>query len=255
MKERLTGPLFSEFFGTMFLIILGDGVVATAILNEAYQGQLQPSVLWGITVALLVYAFGAIGGAHFNPAVTVGLALFKKFSWSRVVPYILAQVSGAFFGAAILYSIIGTAIQEKTVATAKIFGAYLADGFPVANGIGMEIALTALLLFVVFAISDAYNTNGPASGFGPVVVGLTVALAVGIGGPWTMASINPARDFGPRLFVLLAGWGPEIAFKDIIVTSVAPFIGGGVGAALYQFFGARFQPAFLDRNAKGGVRG
>lgn len=247
MTKGLKGPLLGEFLGTMFLIILGDGVVATAILNKAYQGQLQPSFLWGLTVTLLVYAFGAVSGAHFNPGVTVALAAFKKFPWANVLPYIVAQVAGAFVGAAVLYGIVSPNITTYDVGTAKIFGAYLADGFPVINGIFMEIAMTALLLFTIFAIGDIYNTGTPTAGMGPVIVGFVVTLAVAIGGPWTMASINAARDFGPRLFVAIAGWGTDVAFKDIVVTSVAPFIGAILGGGLYQWFVAPFQPAIKEK--------
>lgn len=247
MRNNLWGELTAEFIGTGLLVLLGDGVVATAVLYGSYSGQLQPSVLWGLSVMACIYIVGAVSGCHINPAVTLTLGFFRGFPKAKILPYIIAQVVGGFAGAGLLHAIIAPKLAEKglTLATAPIFSCYLGAGFTVFGGLLMEIALTAVLLMVILGTGDPKNAGAPTGGLGAVVVGMTVALLVGIGGPWTMASLNPARDLGPRLWMLVAGWG-DVALPApsnyFWVPVVGPFIGGLVGGVLYEFGLSRFIP-------------
>jgi glycerol uptake facilitator protein len=249
MRNNLWGELTSEFIGTALLIFLGDGVVATAVLYGAYQGQWQPSILWGLSVALCVYVVGAVSGAHFNPAVTIALGLFRKFPTGKILPYIAAQVVGGFAGAALLHGIIAPVLHAKgfNAETARIFSTYPGAGFPNFNAFLMEAVLTMFLVLVILAIGDARAAGAPKAGMGAIVVGLAVALLVGIGGPWTMAALNPARDLGPRLWMAIAGWG-SIAIPGpnnyFWVPILGPIVGGGILAGLvYDGLVGRFIPS------------
>lgn len=257
MKNNLTGELISEFIGTGLLVLLGDAVVATATIFGSYGGQWQPSILWGLTVAMLVYIFGGVSGAHFNPAVTIGVSLFGSFPKGKVVPFIIAQVAGAFAGAAVLHGIIGGKLAEfeaakgiargaaQGVTTASIFSCFPGAGVSPMVAFFIEVVLTMMLLLIVFSTGDDRNATMPKGGLGAAVVGLMVALAVGIGGPWTMASLNPARDFGPRLWLALAGWGAN-AFPGpngyFWVPSVGPIVGAIVAGLIWTKLVAPYLP-------------
>ena len=254
MKQSLTGALTAEFIGTALLVLLGDGVVATAVLYGSYQGQWQPSVLWGLTVMGIVYIIGAVSGAHINPAVTLAQAIFRKFGWMKAIYYMIAQVLGAFAGAALLYVIIAPVLATKglNADTARIFSCFPGAGFPHINAFLLEIVLTMFLVLVILGISDSRNAGAPGFGLGTIVVGATVALLVGIGGPWTMASLNPARDFGPRMFMLVAGWGESAMGAGYWwVPVLGPLVGGGIVAGLiYDFLIHPFIPVSADAEKK-----
>lgn len=244
MRKTFMGELLAEFLGTALLVLLGNMVVATAILYGAYQGQWQPSILWGLTVMGLVFIFGGVSGAHFNPAVTITVGLFRGFPKAKILPYILAQVAGGFIGSAVLYGLIGnrlTAFEaSKNIirntaageATARIFATYPGADISMWNAFFIEVAITMVLLMVILAIGDDRQEGAPKNGLGPVIVGATVALLVGIGGPWTMASLNPARDFGPRLWMAVAGWGPTAIPGGANFYMLAPILGPIVGGIL-----------------------
>lgn len=246
MNKVTSGELLGEFFGTGFLVLLGNGVVATAILFGAYQGQWQPSILWGLTVMVVVYVFGGVSGAHINPAVTIGVGLFGGFPKSKILPYILAQITGAFAFSAILHLLIGGKLAAYEAAngivrnaasgegTARIFSTYPGADVSQFAAFGIEIMLTMVLVMVVMAIGDSRQAGRPMGGTAPVIVGGLVALLVGIGGPWTMAAINPARDLGPRLWMSVAGWG-QTAIPGHDMYAWVPIAGPIVGALLAGF--------------------
>lgn len=194
MQKTFRGELIAEFLGTGLLVLLGNGVVATAILFGAYSGQWQPSILWGLTVTVLVYIFGGVSGAHFNPAVTLAVGLFRDFPKYKILPFIATQIAGAFAGSALLHALIGPKLAafeaaQKIVrstpageATARIFSTYPGADVPVMNAFGIEIVLTMVLVMVILAIGDNRQAGAPKSGMGPLIVGGLVALLVGIGG-------------------------------------------------------------------------
>jgi glycerol uptake facilitator protein len=210
---------------------------------------------WAIAVAMAVYVAGGVTGAHINPAVTLAFAVRGEFPWRKVVPYWAAQVAGAFLGAALVFLVYHSAISAYEVAskapraanlaTYSIFATFPAPYFN-GNWIGPlidQIVGTAFLLMFVAAIVDKRNL-GPKGNLWPFMVGIAVA-AIGMSfGANAGYAINPARDFGPRLFAFLAGWG-QIAlpgnFKDFVSTYfwipiVGPLIGGVLGIVVYDFF-------------------
>jgi glycerol uptake facilitator protein len=254
MKNSYLGELSAEFLGTMILILFGVGVVAQVV--TAADGGLgdHDSIAWawGIGVTLGVYVAARISGAHLNPAVTIALAAFKGFSWRKVLPYSLAQTAGAFVAALIVrfvYSDLITALDpELTIASQGIFSTLPGNGsapVSITTAFFDQVVGTAILVFVIFALTTASN-NPPLANIGPVVVGL---LVVGIGMAWGANAgyaINPARDFGPRLLSYITGY--ETAWVDQNGTPywwlpiVAPIIGGLIGGALFKFAIEAFLP-------------
>jgi MIP family channel proteins len=245
----------AEFLGTLTLIVFGCGVVAQVVLSRQTAGEyLSINLAWGLAVTMAVYVCGGVSGAHLNPAVTIALAVLRGFSWSKVAPYIIAQIAGAFVGAAIVYVGYMEAFTNfdngiRQVAgpqgTAGIFATYpqgFLSTFP--GGFLDQVIGTALLVGVIFGISDSRNTPPPA-GMAPLIVGLLVVL---IGSTWGYNAgyaINPARDFGPRLFTFVAGWGGEVFRAGNSwwwVPIIAPVIGGVLGGFVYDALIARHHP-------------
>lgn len=257
MAERLRsrglmGELVSEFAGTFILILVGVGVAAQ--VGAAGIGN-HDSIAWGwgLAVALGVYTAGKISGGHINPAVTVGLAVFRGFPWRKVGPYALAQTAGAFVAALLARwdytEVLAKADPGHTIKTQGVFSTLPGNGTLPVHEWGAfrdQIIGTAILLFLIVAITDARNT-APAANLQPVVIGLLV-VAIGLGwGTDAGYAINPARDFGPRLASFVTGYGT--AFRDqygnlyFWVPIIAPLIGGIVGVGLYDFSIGRFLPA------------
>lgn len=254
----LLGEMAAEFAGTMILILFGVGVVAQVVAGHLGNHD-SIAWAWGFGVALGVYTAGKVTGGHLNPAVTLSLAVFSGFPWKKFLPYALAQTAGAFVAALIVrwvYSgVLDTFDPGHTIKSQGVFSTLPGNGIPPINGVEIvtlwgafldQIVGTAILLFCVFAITDARNTS-PLSNMAPVVVGF---LVVAIGMAWgTNAgyAINPARDFGPRLASYVTGYGT--AWRDQYgglywwVPIVAPLIGGVLGAFLYKILIDTFLPA------------
>lgn len=256
------GEYISEFLGTAILIMFGTGVVAMAVAGLPQSGRGDGTVSngdwllitfgWGMAVIMGVYVAGGISGAHINPAVTIALALRRGFAWSKVPGYIIAQVVGAFVGAAIVYLNYYQAIHaaedaagsgHESAGTVGIFVTGPAGYFDNYWGpVISEITGTMLLVIIVFAVIDLMNIP-PKANLGAIVIGFGV-MAIGMSfGANSGYAINPARDFGPRLFTLVAGWG-EAAFPGDTggtlqaywwVPIVAPVIGAVIGAFVYDF--------------------
>jgi glycerol uptake facilitator protein len=263
----LGGDIVAEFFGTMVLIAFGDGVVAMAVaaLNQSGRGTkifdasgdwLLITWGWAIAVTLAIYVAGGITGAHINPAVTFAFAVRGDFPWRKVPWYMLAQIAGAFVGAAIVFLVYHDAISSyesanhitrgsaNSVATFSIFATFPAPYFK-GGWIGPlidQIVGTAFLLIFVAALTDRRNL-APKGNLTPWLVGLGVA-AIGMSyGANAGYAINPARDLGPRIFALIAGWGQN-AFPGnggwfsgfFWIPIVGPLVGGVIGIVLYTYF-------------------
>lgn len=235
----------AEFLGTAILLLFGQGVVAMVVLfgggipGEVVKGGYTNVVLgWGLGVTLGIYAAGKISGAHLNPAVTVTLACWRGFPWNKVLPYSLAQIAGAFVASVIVYLNYLPAfdafdpLREKT---AGIFTTFPAFADLLQYGFLDQVVGTALLMFAIFALSD--EKNHPSGILTPILVGLVV-VAIGISfGAMHGYAINPARDFGPRLFVALAGFrnnGLTDGGYIFWVPIVAPLLGGVLGGWIYD---------------------
>jgi glycerol uptake facilitator protein len=248
----LVAELIAEFLGTFVLILLGTGVVAMVVLFPSkvpgeviHGGYTNITLGWGLAVTMGIYVAGKISGAHLNPAVTLALAVFRGFPWRKVVPYSIAQIAGAFVAAALVYQNYLPAfhaVDPQLERTAGIFTTFPAfPAFPQAGFLDQVIG-TALLLLLIFAITDEFNLP-PGANLVPLMVGLVVvAIGISFGGMHGYA-INPARDFGPRLFTVAAGFrnnGLTDGSRIWWVPVVAPLVGGVAGAALYDFGIRRF---------------
>jgi MIP family channel proteins len=238
----------AEFFGTFVLIAFGVGVVAQTVLSRNANGSvLSINIGWGIAVMFGIYASGGVSGAHLNPAVTVALAVHRQFPWRKVLPYALAQVAGAFVASAVVYATYrealfafdgGTRMVEGAAATAGIFATYPQGYLSIAGGFVDQVVGTMLLMAGVLAVTDQRNVAPPAWLTGPLVGLLVVGIGVAFGFNAGYA-INPARDFGPRLFTFVAGWGSGVFSAGNgwwWVPIAAPIVGAILGAWLYDTF-------------------
>jgi MIP family channel proteins len=274
----LTAALVGEVLGTFLLVLFGTGSVACAVLTGALQGLWQVAVVWGFGVTLAIYCSAALSGAHLNPAVSLAFALLRphSFPWRRLLPYWTAQLGGAVLAGLVVWAVFapflarfelkeglirGAAGSERA---AMIFGEYFPN--PAVFGTGPDAAAlvsplgallvealgTAVLVLVIFALSDPDNAAAPEPTLVPFFVGFTVAVLISLFAPITQAGWNPARDFGPRLVALLAGFGavaipgPRDGFWIYIV---GPMLGAVVGGALYE----RLIGPLLPRNRPAGV--
>ena len=242
--------LVAEFFGTMILLLFGIGSVAMAVLfgNGSIPGGswININLGFGLGVTMGVYAAGRISGAHINPAVTLAAAAFRGFAWRKVVPYWIAQVAGAFCGAAVVFLDFRPAFlnfDPELTKTAGVFSTFPYQGL-VSAGLVDQILGTALLVFLIFAIIDDRNQT-PQANLVPVLIGVIV-VAIGVSfGAMNGYAINPARDFGPRLFTAIAGFknnGLTDGEPVFWVPIVGPLIGGVIGGAVYDFGVRRFLP-------------
>lgn len=260
MTERWRNPgqlaeLGAEFAGTMILILFGVGVVAQVAAGGIGDHD-SIAWAWGLGVTLGVYAAARLSGAHLNPAVTVALATFRDFPWRKVMPFIGAQTAGAFVAALLVrwnYAEVLNKIDPgHTIKTQGVFSTLPGNGtLPVGmwGGFRDQIIGTAILLFLIFVLTDARNSP-PLANLAPVLIGLAV---VGIGMAWGTDAgyaINPARDFGPRLASFVTGyadaWRDQYGGLYFWVPIVGPLIGGLLGAGLYQALIGRYLPKTGD---------
>jgi len=244
-KETLWGELSAEFLGTMILILFGTGVVAQVVTGDGAAGD-HDSIAWawGIGVTLGVYVAARLSGAHLNPAVTIALAAFKGFEWRKVAPYALAQLAGAFAAALIVRAtyadLIGTIDPDHTYDTQGIFSTSPGEGVSIPTAFLDQVVGTAILVFVIFALTTAVN-NPPMANIGPLFVGLLV-VAIGMAfGTNAGYAINPARDLGPRLASWITGYGDAFLSTTgdhpvyFWLPIVAPIVGGLIGGAMFKY--------------------
>ncbi len=269
----LRQQVVAELIGTFFLIFFGLGAVHSAVLTGAQSGLWQVAIVWGIAIMLAIYSIGAVSGAHINPAMTIAFALWRGFPKRKVLPFVLGQLAGSILAAASLFVIFGPHLTAKelekgvargqpgSVVTAMCYGEYFPNPGSLAGGndtytaekheqlktrvpqslaFVAELLGTAILAFVVFAVTDDKNPGRPQNGQAPIFIGLTVSALISVIAPLTQACFNPARDFGPRLFASLAGWGgvafPGFAeFGWLTVYIIAPIGGAVLGSAIYEF--------------------
>jgi glycerol uptake facilitator protein len=258
MNRQLAGELISEAVAVLIIIAFGDSVAGMYTLYDpspyqhAYWGV---CMAWGLAVAMAIYTTGAISGCHANPAVTLALALYRKFSWKKVLPYCLAQTLGGFAGAVIVYGLFSPVIDGYNLThqvtraaggAAGVFFTHPGAGITVLHAFGDEIVLTAFLIFGIFAITEQYNEMAPGANFGALMIGLLVALIGASMGYLEAWAINPARDLGPRLFCFVSGWGASALPSPGSywwVPIAGPLLGGIAGGAAYQRLIHPFLPA------------
>lgn len=242
--------LLSEFFGTMVLMLFGNGCVAMFVLFGAgVPGGSWTNINlgWGLGVTMGVYVAGRISGGHINPAVTISVAAFRGFPWRKVVPYCIAQVAGGFCGAALVFWDFAAAFHNVDPGLTKTAGVFSTSPYQglVPAGLFDQTLGTAILVFLIFAIIDDRN-QAPQANLIPVIIGaVVVAIGISFGGMNGYA-INPARDFGPRLFTVVAGFknnGLTDGQLVFWIPIVGPIAGGLIGGAAYDLGIRRFLPA------------
>jgi glycerol uptake facilitator protein len=269
--SSLGASLVAEGLGTFILVLFGTGAVHSAVLTGAQMGLGQIAAVWAIAVALGIWIASPTSGAHLNPAVTLACACWRGFSWRRVVPYLAGQTVGAFLAAALLYALFGGAIggferdhgivrgEPGSERSAMVFGEYFPNP---AGSLSVEVTRpramlaegfgTLVLVLSIFALTDQRNTTRPPVSLVPLIIGVTVAMIISVIAPLTQAGLNPARDFGPRLFAWLAGWssiaipGPRGGFLSVYV--LAPLLGAVAGGGLWEWW------ARVPATAGGAVR-
>ncbi len=243
----------------MFLIIsFGCSVAAMYSLYDpspyqyAYWGV---CITWGLAVTIAIYTTASVTGCHANPAVTLALALYRGFSWPKVIPYCAAQSVGAFLGAGVVYLLYGPVIDAFNFShhftragggAAGVFFTHPGLAVTPMHAFGDEVVLTAFLLFGIFAITEQYNEQAPGANSGALIIGFLVAVIGASMGNLEAWAINPARDFGPRLFAFLAGWGSSALPSPgnyWWIPILGPLLGGVVGGGAYQLLIHPFLPA------------
>ncbi len=257
MREKgLMGELIAEVFGTFILILLGDGVVANVglaprLAAPAYDWN---TIVWGwaFAVVVAVYVAGGVTGAHINPAVTIAMAVKRDFPWSKVGPYILAQMIGAFLGALGVYLVYMEGLQAAGMPNVwctgpgAVFGSAFWGGagaaavgnYSLLNASLAEFFGTMVLLWGVLAAFDDKNWGVQTkANLGALLVGFTVlAVGLSLGGP-SGYSINPARDLGPRIFGAIVGTkGLFDGIYWLIPPVLIPAISGAIGVYFYDWF-------------------
>jgi len=236
-KHHLRTECIAEFTGTFLFLVLGMGCVAGLRLAGATYGQWEISIIWGVAVSIAVYLTSGVSGAHLNPSITIALAVFRKFPKNKIIPYIAAQMLGAFAAAGIVYCLYSSLFVSKTLDTAGIFTTFPHPHISLFQAFMTELFITAILVGGIFGLCD--DGNGIARGaLTPFLIGLLIAAIGGAFGPLTGFSMNAARDFAPRLFASLAGWGKEAmtggkALPYALVPLSAPVIGALLGAFFY----------------------
>lgn len=246
--------VLAEFLATFVLLLIGLGVVAQVVLSrETFGTLLSINLAWGLAVAMGCYIAGGVSGAHMNPAVTVALAIHRGLAWRKVLPYTAAQAAGSFAASVVVYVTYWEALNAfdggvRQIAgpqgTAGIWATYpqpFLSTFP--GGFIDQFVATALLMCVILAISDARNAP-PPTGMAPLMVGLMVT-AIGMSFAFNAGyAINPARDFAPRLFTAIAGWGFDVFRAGNAywwVPIVGPIAGAAAGGWVYDLLvGNRF---------------
>ena len=230
-------PYIAEFVGTMMLILLGDGVVANVTLNKSGMkgaGSIQITFAWGLAVLVPAFIFGAASGAHFNPALTIALAVGGSLAWSMVPGYIIAQMAGAFLGACLVFILFKEQFDATEDAATKL--GVFSTGPSVPN-LPLNILSEAVGTFVlVFAIKGLAQVPDLADGTGKFLVfAIIVSVGMSLGG-LTGYAINPARDLGPRLahaVLPIKGKGSSNFGYGLVVPIIGPIIGAIVAVLLY----------------------
>jgi glycerol uptake facilitator protein len=262
----LRPALAGEAVGTFLLVLFGTGSVACAVLTGALQGLWQVATVWGFGVALAIYCSASLSGAHLNPAISLAFALLRPdaFPARRLAPYWAAQLAGAVAAAVVVaaafWPFVARFESEKGLVrgapgselSAMIFGEYFPNpalfGTDAAaralvsplHAAAVEAFGTAVLAFVVFAVTARRNAAAPAAQMAPFFIGFTVAVLIALFAPITQAGWNPARDLGPRLVAFALGWGsvaipgPSGGFWIYIV---GPLVGAPLGAAAWRALG------------------
>lgn len=252
-QDSLIKEMIGEVFGTLILVLLGDGVVANVglaprLAATAYNWN-TITIGWAFAVIVAVFVSGGVSGAHLNPAVTLALAVKRGFPWAKVIPFWIAQMVGAFLGALVVYLVYRDGLVSAgmpnvwstgpgSVFTSAFWGGGTGDaagGYSLVTACIAEIVGTAVLMCGILASGDSKNM-GLMHNMGPFLTGGTVlAVGLSLGGPSGYA-INPARDLGPRIFGALVGTtGLFDGIYWLLPPVIMAMLGAVIGAFLYDW--------------------
>ncbi len=239
----LSKRAIAEFIGTFWLVFGGCG---SAVLAAAFPalgiGFLGVAFAFGFTLLTMAYAIGPISGCHINPAVSVGLAVGRRFPASELPAYVAAQVAGAIVAGAALYGIAsGKAGFDLAAGFASNgYGAHSPGGYGLLACLIAEAILTLMFVLIILGATDARAPQG----FAPIAIGLALLVANLVAIPVTNASINPARSTGPAVFV--GGW----AVRQLWLFWVAPLVGGAAAGIVYPIVFGSARPAALPQQPR-----
>jgi glycerol uptake facilitator protein len=259
----LFGELIAELLGSLMIAIFGLGVVAQVVVGAGGLGDHDAIAWsWGLGVTFGIYVAGTVSGAHLNPAVTLAVATYKGFPWNKVGPYMIAQFLGFFIGAFAIYFNYYWSLKAidpgHTYKTQGVFSTLPGNGnnaldVHIPQAFLDQVLGTAVLVFLIFAITDVLGAN-PTAAVSAIVIGLVV---VGIGfalGTNDGYAINPARDFGPRLMEWIVGykgaWNDQRGTLFFWVPILGPLVGGLIGGGVYQVTVARTLPMTIPAAKK-----
>jgi aquaporin Z len=231
----------AEFLGTFWLVFGGCGAaVLAAAFPQLGIGFVGVALAFGLTVMTMCFAVGHISGGHFNPAVTIGLAVAKRFPWSNVLAYVVVQVLGAMVAGGVLYAIAsGKPGFVPGGFAANGFGEHSPGGYSMESAILAEGFLTFMFLMIILGSTDK---RAPA-GFAPIAIGLGLTLIHLVGIPVTNLSVNPARSTGPA--VIVGGW----ALQQLWLFWIVPIIGASIAGFAYPWLAAEEAPKSLAARA------
>jgi aquaporin Z len=224
--------LAAEFIGTFWLVLGGCG---SAVLSAAFPavgiGLLGVSLAFGLAVLTAAYAIGSVSGCHLNPAVSIGLAVARRFPGGDVPRYIAAQVAGAVLAAGVLYFIAAgkPGFDLSAGLAANGFADHSPGGYSLAAGAVAEVVLTFMFLFIILGATDSRAPKG----FDPIAIGLSLTVINLVGIPVTNLSVNPARSTGPA--VIVGGW----ALQQLWLFWIAPMAGAALAGAVYPAIAGR----------------
>lgn len=245
MTVNLVQRLVAEMVGTALLVTFGAGSFVAALLVGSgqvdYAGIGIIALSFALVVAAVIYMFGSTSGAHINPAVTLALAVVRRFPWAEVVPYIVAQLVGAVVGGILVDGMFGRVATGLNVSGGTVVSA----GFSNWQALLAEFLGTALLMLTIMAV--AIDRRAPV-GFAGLMIGLAVGCEIMVIGPISNGSVNPARTFGPYVATQIFGGSTPWSLYWIYV--VGPVVGAAAGALLYDVIAApRRAEAAAERRA------
>ena len=242
-----------EFLGTFLMCFFGIGAVATAVMAGAHTGTFQVGMVWGITIAIAIYATRNLSCAHFNPAVSIAMCVAKRLPWKELPIYLIGQCLGAFLAAFILWLYFGPTVATlqsgAEVPSGATYASALtvwAEPYPNNGSLTIDVLQGALgegiflciLLIVIFSMTEDANVGKPGDVIFPLFIGLTITMGICTVGPMTDAGFNPARDIMPRIMAIVMGGDPSVVFAPgvWVVYVIAPIVGGIVGALLWMYW-------------------
>uniref|UniRef100_A0A3Q3VQM7 Uncharacterized protein n=1 Tax=Mola mola TaxID=94237 RepID=A0A3Q3VQM7_MOLML len=248
VRNALVRECMAELLATFVLLLFGCSAAAQVKTSRETKGQyLSVNMAFSVGVMSAMYLSKGISGAHLNPAVTLSFCVLGRSPWDRLVPFCLSQLLGAYMASALVYLVYYDAIMDFSGGvltvygqneTASIFATYPSEFLTLGRSFLDQIVGTGMLMLCILSLNEKRNTPAPTELIpaivGVIVLGISVSMTGNCGG-----AINPARDLGPRLFMLTAGWGTEVFTCYnywFWVPLVAPLIGGLIGTFLYLIF-------------------